>query len=405
MARFDQRGLLDRLAATGALDLSVMRPLADTVAAFHAAAEARRDHGGSAGMRWVIEGNADALAGEYRDVFDQRRVDHVMTRTRSALVQHTDRLDRRRAAGHVRQCHGDLHLRNIVLIDGHPVLFDAIEFNDEIACIDTLYDVAFLLMDLWRRDLPAHANAVLNGYITEARELEDIALLPLFLSCRAAVRAKTSASAAQVQTVADDRRRLEATAREYLSLADTLLEPAQPQLVAVGGFSGTGKSTLARGIAPSLGATPGALVLRSDEIRKQLCGVRRLDPLGPEGYTDAVTERVYRTLIDRASTMLATGRSVVVDAVFRRADQRAAVAAAATAAGAPFSGLWLDAPIDTLLSRVAARRHDPSDASTEVIRRQLAQGANDVEWVRLDASGAADAVLQSAADTIAAGAR
>ena len=101
-------------------------------------------------------------------------------------------LEHRRLAGFVRQCHGDLHLRNIVLLDGQPTLFDGVEFNDEISCTDVLYDLAFLLMDLWRRQLPRHANAVWNRYLGETSDLEGVALMPLFLSCRAAVRAKTT---------------------------------------------------------------------------------------------------------------------------------------------------------------------------------------------------------------------
>jgi aminoglycoside phosphotransferase family enzyme/predicted kinase len=400
MARFDQDGLFDRLAATGALDLSLMRPLAETIAAFHAAAAPRRDHGGAAGMRWVIEGNAESFASEARDVLDQNEAADVTVRARAELGRQADRLDRRRADGQVRECHGDLHLRNLVRIDGRPVLFDAIEFNDDIACIDTLYDIAFLLMDLWRRHLPQHANAVFNGYVAETGELDGLALLPLFLSCRAAVRAKTSVSAAGVQTTTAERRRLENASREYLTMAGDLLRPAAPRLVAIGGFSGTGKSTVAHRLAHALGAPPGALVLRSDEIRKALCHVGRLDPLGPDGYDDTVTAEVYRTLAARAAAALAAGRSVIADAVFRRAGDRDAIARAAAEVGAPLAGLWLDAPEETLVARVTARRDDPSDASAGVVRHQLAQPVGELRWTAIDASGTIARVVQNAADQL-----
>src|SRR4029078_10127159 len=119
-------------------------------------------------------------------------------------------LDERRASGLVRHCHGDLHLRNIVLLDGRTTLFDGVEFNDEIACIDVLYDLAFLLMDLWRRRLPRHANAVWNRYLEAAGDLSGASLLPLFLSCRAAVRAKTSATGARLQPDVRPRNELQA---------------------------------------------------------------------------------------------------------------------------------------------------------------------------------------------------
>jgi aminoglycoside phosphotransferase family enzyme len=113
----------------------------------------------------------------------------------------------------VRQCHGDLHLRNIVLLDGHPTLFDAIEFNNEIACTDVLYDLAFLVMDVWRRQLPRHANVIWNGYLTDTADFGGIPLLPLFLSCRTAVRAKTSATAANLQGDPQRKRELQDMAR------------------------------------------------------------------------------------------------------------------------------------------------------------------------------------------------
>ena len=226
--------------------------------------------------------------------------------SREAIDRHRHLLNARRERGFIRQCHGDLHLRNIVLLDGHPTLFDAIEFNDEIACTDVLYDLAFLLMDLWRRRLPRHANSIWNGYLTQTADFGGIPLLPLFLSCRAAVRAKTSATAANLQ--ADPRRKteLQEVAREYLAMANALLHQPPACLIAIGGFSGSGKSTLARALAPLIGAVPGAVVIRSDETRKQLCGVDPLQRLGPEGYTVDVTRQVYAT-IARSRSDVVTG--------------------------------------------------------------------------------------------------
>ena len=396
MARFDQDELLDRLAAAGRLDLALMRPLADAIAAFHRDARPRPDHGGAAGLRWVIDGNATGFGDEGRGILDVDRAADVTARAGAELERQTERLERRRRDGCVRECHGDLHLRNIVRIDGRPVLFDAIEFNDDISCIDTLYDIAFLLMDLWRRRLPAHANAVFNGYVAGRDEIADLALLPLLLSCRAAVRAKTSASAARVQEDGAARRRSEETSREYLAMAGELLRPPAPRLVAIGGLSGTGKSTLALRLAPALGAAPGALVLRSDEIRKSLCGAGRLDPLGPGGYDQAVTARVYRTLIGRAAAGVAAGRAVIADAVFRRQQDRAAIEQVAAGAGVPFDGLWLTAPGDVLTRRVAARTGDPSDATADIVRWQLAQPIGDLTWSRIDASDAPERVADEA---------
>jgi hypothetical protein len=349
-------------------------------------------------MAWVIEGNAAGFAEFGRGWLDLSTAYQVTDGSCRELERRGELLERRRESGFVRQCHGDLHLRNIVLLDGRPTLFDGVEFNDEIACTDVLYDLAFLLMDLWRRGLPRHANIVWNRYLVEMADIDGLSLLPLFLSCRAAVRAKTSATAAHLQQDGQRRTELERMAREYLAMAGRLLHPATPCLVAVGGFSGSGKSTLALGLAPSIGAVPGAVVLRSDETRKRLCGVPLLQPLGSEGYSAQVSERVYATLAEQAALVLRAGHSVIVDAVYARAADRSAIERVAGAASVPFIGLWLDAPESVLIDRTTQRRNDASDADATVVRMQLAQDAGDIGWNRLDASMPAAWVLSSAKD-------
>jgi aminoglycoside phosphotransferase family enzyme/predicted kinase len=396
MERFDQDGLLDRLAARHALDVGLMPPLACAIARFHGAAARRHDHGGKSAMAWVIDGNALAFAEQGRDVLDRSACAALTKGARDALERNGARLDRRRNEGFVRQCHGDLHLRNIVVLDGRPTLFDGIEFNDDIACIDVLYDLAFLLMDLWRRQLPSHASAVWNGYLAETLDFDGVPLLPLFLSCRAAVRAKTSATAARLQTDPPHRGELQETAREYLSLAQWLLEPPAPCLIGVGGLSGSGKSTLAHTLAPLVGATPGSVVIRSDVIRKRLCRVDPFQRLGPEGYTMDTSQRVYRTLIDRARVVVAGGQAAIADAVFARPCDRDALEQTAKAAGAAFVGLWLDAPESALIARSERRRLDASDAGAEVVRHQRAQGTGAITWHRVDASSTPEQVLKQA---------
>ena len=197
------------------------------------------------------------------------------------------------------RCHGDLHLGNIVLWQGRPTPFDCIEFSERIAGIDVIYDLAFLLMDLEHRDERGRGNLVLNRYLPRAdarlSDFEGLAALPLFLSCRAAVRAHVAADAAKTQ--ADEKRREAelADARSYHGLARRLIAPPPPMLVAGGGVSGTGKSTLARRIAPLLGAVPGALGCRSDVIRKHLFGKGELPRLPPDAYRPQVSSRDYWT--------------------------------------------------------------------------------------------------------------
>jgi len=280
----------------------------------------------------------------------------------------------------VRACHVDLHLRNVVLLDGKPTLFDAIEFNDAIACIDVVYDLAFLLMDLEHRGLRPFANLVLNRYLQRRDEAEALALLPRFLSARAAVRAKVAASLEAVAGKDGDKAARRTEALAYFEQAGRYLDPPPPHLVAVGGLSGTGKTTLARALAPDLGAAPGALHLRSDVLRKQLAGVDELERLPPEAYTAEASANVYAALATRARQALAAGQAVVLDAVFARPEERETAEAVARQAGAGFTGLWLEASPAVLKSRVSARSGDASDATAAVVEQQLTYDLGIISW-------------------------
>ncbi len=385
MRRFDQADLLSERAAAGGLTPEIMTALADAVARFHATAEERRERAaGAQAMTWVVRENGEEFA-ERGDLFDADEAQRLTEHSLASLKRHGALLDRRAESGEVRLCHGDLHLRNVVLLDGQPTLFDAIEFNDAIACIDVFYDLAFLLMDLDHRDLRPFANLVLNRYLQQRDELAALALLPLFLSMRAAVRAKVAASLEAVAEgdVEKAKRRDEAAA--YFRRALGYLRPPPPRLVAVGGLSGSGKTTLARSLAPEVGAAPGALHLRSDVLRKQLAGVPELERLPAAAYTREASAAVYTELGRRAAQGLAAGHSVVVDAVFARPEERAAIEAVAREAGSDFAGLWLEADRSVLTARVQGRRGDASDADARVVTQQLTYDLGEITWQQLPA--------------------
>jgi len=397
MRRFDQEALLDRMAARGAVDRALILALTDRIVAFHKEAEAVPSFGGAANAAAVLRGDIENLRRGVPRPFDRNAVERLAAGSEAALARIGGVLDRRRDMSRVRRCHGDLHLRNICLFEGRPTLFDCIEFNDAIACIDVLYDLAFLLMDLDHRGLRPLANAVFNRYFDLSAEEEgDLVVLPQFLSQRAAIRAHVAVAAAAAQV---DPARAESefeAARDYLAMALDYLRPVRPRLIAIGGLSGTGKSTLAYGLAPAIGMAPGARVLRSDVIRKRLAGVAPEARLPEEAYRPEMAERVYETLAEMAGAALAGGHTVIADAVFSKPEERDAIAAVARAAGVPFDGLWLKAPAEVLEARVAARRGDASDATVEVLRRQLDYDLGPIEWPRIDVSGDPSACLAAA---------
>ena len=268
-----------------------------------------------------------------------------------------------------------------------PTLFDCLEFSDELASVDVLYDLAFLLMDLEHRGLADFANLVMNRYLDLTGEDDGLAAMPLFLSSRAAIRAHVTAAAMERAAQSGVMSEMATEARSYLDLSALALRPRSCRLVAIGGLSGTGKSTLAAAIAPSLGAR----VLRSDVIRKQLFGVAPETRLPTSAYSSQVSRRVYQTLRRKAAEALAAGYSVIIDAVSLKPAERQSLDPVAAAAGVPFAGIWLAAPEATMDLRLRARRHDASDASPAVLTQQLRQDPGTVEWVRIDAStGPAD---------------
>ncbi len=382
MRRFDEDGLLDRMAARGALTPELMTALGARIARFHdglpaiAAGFSGPDdyrHSVAADVRQMRE------AGERLDPPTSEALAVAMPR---ALEPWADLVARRQAAGAVRRCHGDLHLRNIVLLAGEPVPFDAIEFSDKIANIDVLYDLAFTLMDLSRQGLGALANRLLNEWLWRIAELpaaphdEALALLPLFLARRASIRAYVD-SAVTAVSGADN-----APARAYQQAALGFLQPAPPRLLAVGGLSGSGKTTLALKLAPGIGRTPGAAVVRSDVERKRMSGIGLSERMPAGSYTPDLSARVYGALMARAERILRAGHSVVLDAVFAREDERQAAEALAAKVGVPFEGIWIDVPKDVAQARVAARKGDASDATPDVVERQFGYELGRIAWQR-----------------------
>lgn len=377
MARFADNSRADRLLAAGRLDRALVEGFADDLAARHAAASSRDVDGAASLARrcgQIGHDLAHALGAE--DAGGRARVAAWRSAAEQALAGARDLAAARADAGCIRPCHGDLHLENVVLLDGRLVAFDALEFGEAFATTDTLFDLAFPVMDLLAHDAPALASDLMNRYLARSDAYDGLGLVRLFLSLRAGVRAMAAA-------LSGDGERLE----RYLALAEALaLPPLPPRLVAIGGRSGTGKSTLARAVAPGLGPVPGAVILRSDVLRKQLAGAAPEDRLPETAYSEAATARLCETLSARARATLRAGWTCVLDATFLSPAAQALVDDVQAATGVPLTRLWLDAPPGTLRRRIAGRGRDASDAGEAVLERQLGQPAPS-SWPVVDVSG------------------
>lgn len=400
MRRFPAHALLAWKMGHGGVDAGLATRLAAMIAASHARAP-RRDAKGAD----IMAGLGEQLSGAFidsPDIFGPPETLEFHALYESALGAARNLLNTRGEHGLVRRCHGDVHCGNIFIEQGEPKLFDAIEFSERIATIDVLYDLAFLLMDLWANGECRAANIVLNRYLHLRRREEDLSgltLLPLFLATRAGVRALVTADLAhEIELRKSMKERSQAV--DWFRSCIGFLKVPPPMLLCIGGLSGTGKSTVASAIAPFLGAAPGALHVRSDVERKVLAGVSETARLPAESYTKEASHAVYEVCLERTERALAAGHSVILDAVFARAEERRAVAELARRARAHFAAAWLEAAPETLAARVAARHGDASDATAGVVAAQLGYDLGPMDWPRVDAGGSAAETLERLKETV-----
>lgn len=387
MNRFDNTALLSRRLGLGQNGASLAGKLATMAADAHADAP-RRDVPGAEIMAGLGAQLSQAFTSS-PDIFAPAETLEFHALYEEALQRLKPLLNRRTGEGLVRRCHGDMHCGNIVIIDNRPTLFDAIEFSEKIATIDVLYDLAFLLMDLTRYGRRDAANSVLNRYLHLRRKMEDLsglAALPLFLATRAGVRALVAADLVHELAIGKSLKP-RGEALDYFRASIAYLKPPPPVLVCVGGLSGTGKTELSRTIAPDLGAAPGAIHIRSDVERKVLAGVKEVERLPDEAYAPQNAAEVYRIMFERAEHALRAGHAVVLDAVFAREAERNNAVRLAKQLQLGFKGYWLEASPDVLKARVSARQGDASDATADVVAKQLRYDLGRISWQRVDASG------------------
>ncbi|MFV8834366.1 bifunctional aminoglycoside phosphotransferase/ATP-binding protein [Aquisalimonas sp.] len=373
MRRFDDRRLLDNLLAQGELRSGMLDDIAAQLAAFHEQAAVAGHDSPLGTPDAVAEPARDNLASLTEQLGNDGRVTHLRDWTEQQITALTPLMADRHAGGHVRECHGDLHLGNIVAIDDRPVIFDGIEFSEALRWIDTINEVAFLDMDLRSRGRPELAARFTNIYLEHTGDYNAVGLLPFYRVYRALVRAKINALRLQDADAATRETAREAVDR-YLAVAAEDTRAPTPGLFLMHGLSGSGKSTVATAIVERTGA----IRLRSDVERKRLHAMDRAARTGAgvgEGiYDSTASERTYQRLEALAAALLRAGADVVVDAATLRRGERDRFRRLAATVGVPFTLVDCRADEAELRRRIIDRQRtgrDPSEADTSVLDHQL----------------------------------
>lgn len=376
MVQFDSANLLSKLAQNHCLEARHIDTLADTIAEFHGRVE-RATPQDSHGRLADIKGYAEENFTQIRPLLDQERdIEHLRGLhewTQHALSAGSSVMEKRKREGFVRECHGDLHLRNVVLIDGAPMLFDCIEFSEALRWVDVISEIAFLVMDLQVKGYPQFAFRLLNRYAETTGDYAGLVLLDFYRVYRAMVRAKVDMlRLQQTEPGSDIRADLERRYRQHADLANRIVSAKPPTLIIMHGYSGSGKSFWAERIAEKLPA----IRLRSDVERKRMAGFAKdadsRSALNQGIYTQEASDRIYQRLSDIGEILLVSGFSVILDATFLYYAYRQAARDMAERCGAHYVIADVTAPMQTLRERLIQRQGaDVSEAGLEVLNKQL----------------------------------
>ncbi len=376
MRQFDQEQLFDRLQSRNELSEAHIDELTDQVAQFHstiAKADPASEFGQPEQVFFPVQQNFDQIRPLLDDATLLAQLDQLEAWAQDSYQRLIPIFEQRKAHGFIRECHGDIHLGNITLVDGKTTLFDCIEFNEAFRWTDVMADLAFLLMDLEDRGLKRFANRVLNRYLEHTGDYGGLEVLNFYKAYRAMVRAKVAlfTKGASGEFKAEQDRKY----RNYADLAESYTFVPSRCLVITHGVSGSGKSTLSNVLVDRLGFVR----LRSDIERKRLHGLSGLQTSGSELnggiYGPESTQATYQRLTDLALQLLRCGYAVIADATFLQREQRAPMEAVAEAQGVPYLILSCEADISTIRDWISARqaaRNDASEADLKVLDQQLA---------------------------------
>lgn len=374
MRRFADGARLDEVLAHEGLALEQMDELATRLAEFHAQAP-RAEPGSTLGepatvyfpMAQNFEQIRPLLLSEDAASHTQLERLRLWTETRYASLQTL--LAARKREGFVRELHGDMHLGNMARVDGKIIIFDAIEFNDSFRWIDVMSELAFLLMDLQDRGLPAHANRLLNRYLEHTGDYAGLELLRFYQTYRAMVRAKVALLGVAFGGTHEQIAAARAHYARYANLAEQFSQDAHTQLIITHGFSGSGKSRAALILAESLGL----IRIRADIERQRLYPERGEAGLNSGRYSPEATAQTYQRLYELAEGLLQSGWGVILDATYLKIATRAPLLEMAKSLGIPFHIIDMHCPNALLRQRLLSRAKaggDPSEATLDVLSAQ-----------------------------------
>lgn len=376
MQRFADIDRLDHRLAAGLCENRELIRFSDDLYQIHQASRPSANNRNETRVTDLITQIASALCNSEIGSGSRGLVEEWQMHLEAAARPETITEAARRRNQQVRRCHGDLHLKNIIFWKGRLIGFDALEFDDDLRTIDILYDLAFPVMDLLHAGYGLQASLIMNRYLARNDDYTALALFRTYLSLRASIRALAAALSEDLEGMMG-----------YLRTALILISPQrQPKLIALGGRSGSGKSTIARLIAPDLGNMPGAIILQTDLIRKLILKSAPESTLPPSAYTRDLSDAVYSRMQAAAGEVLRQGYTCILDATFLDPAQRSWIAPLACSCGASVHMLWLEAPADILLSRMRSRGPDPSDADEDVLKAQLTLPAP-AEWLAISSEG------------------
>ena len=377
MREFPQEALWCNVLERDELEPRHIDALAVEVASFHARAPRAPPASGYGEQRGILAtalANFETLETRARDPSERAVLTRLERWTRHGFAACRDAFDRRVRQGAIRECHGDLHLANIALIDDAPVIFDCIEFDPALRFIDPLSEVAFTVMDIDHRGHPMLARRFLSAYLEQSGDYGGVPVLRFYLVYRAMVRAKIDILRAAQAPAAAGRAAFAAEERAYLQLAAAYARPSEPAVVLMHGLSGCGKTVLSELILERTGAVR----IRTDVERKRLAGLGPAQRSGSgvaRGIYDAdSTRRTYEHVLACARDVLEGGFGVILDGAFLHRWQRDLFRSLAQARGLPFVIVDCNASEDTLRQRVEARARaarDASEADLAVLSRQI----------------------------------